>query len=163
MKALRLTVILAAAVAVLAALPTPAQAATITQSFHADSGDACRYGFTDGTLAWQYGTTSPLPVLRVDVKGSLTDRPLPADPATACPDDHYYSTATFTAYAGSVAVDHQSRSANNGIVTFSFTLGSSSTTTHVDRVVIQVCRSPLVTLPPTYCGTAVVYPAPPIG
>jgi hypothetical protein len=99
----------------------------------------------------------------VDVKGKLTDRPLPADPSTACRDDHYYSTATFTAYAGSVAVDRQTRSADNSAVTFQFTLGSSSSTTHIDRVVIQVCRGPANTLPPAYCGIAVVYSAPPVG
>jgi len=106
---------------------------------------------------------SPLPAMGVDVKGTLTDRPPPADPSTACPDDHYYSTATFTAYAGSVAVDRQARSANNGVVTFEFTLGSSSATTRLDRVIIQVCRSPVLTVPPTYCGKAAVYFAQPVG
>jgi hypothetical protein len=162
MKVSRLMATLAAAIAVVA-FPAAAQAATITQSFHADSGDVCRYGFTDGTLGWRFGTTSPLPVIGVDVNGKLTDRPLPADPSTACRDDHYYSTATFTAYAGSVAVDRQTRNADNGAVTFQFTLGSSSSTTHIDRVVIQVCRSPINTLPPSYCGQAVVYFAPPVG
>jgi hypothetical protein len=162
MRALRVSAILAAAVAVLA-FPAAAQAATITQTFHADSGDACRYGSTDGTLGWQYGTASPLPVTGVDVKGTLTDRPLPADPATACPDDHYYSTATFTAYAGSVALDRQVRNADNAKVSFTFTLASSSSTAHIDRVTVQVCRSPINTLPPSYCGKEVVYLAPPIG
>lgn len=151
--------------AVLAALAVPgvAHAATVSQPFAADSGDACRYGTTSGTLTWQFGTASPLPLVGVDVKGQLTDRPLPSDPSPACRDDGYFSTATFTAYAGSVAVDRQSRSANNATITFQFSLGINSTSTAtVDRVVIQVCRSPLVTLPPSYCGKAVTYFAPPI-
>ncbi len=161
MRPTRLLAALAAALAVLA-LPGTAHAATITVPFAADSGDACRYGQTSGTLAWQYGTTSPLPVIAVDVKGQLTDRPLPSDPSTTCRDDGYYSNAIFTAYAGSVAVDRQARSANNATVSFTFTLGGNSTTNaRVDRVVIQVCRSPVNILPPSYCGTAVTYLAPP--
>ncbi len=153
----------AAVVAVLAILASPgtAHAATITQSFYADSGDACRYGVTDGTLGWRFGTISPLPVIAVDVKGKLTDRPLPTDPVTVCRDDGYYSIATFVAYAGSVEVDRQARAANNNVVTFEFTLGTNSTSTRIDRIVIQVCRSPINTLPPTYCGKAVEYRAPP--
>jgi hypothetical protein len=160
MRPTRLLAALAAALAILA-FPNAAHAATITQPFAADSGDACRYGTTSGTLGWRYGTSSPLPVIGVDVKGRLTDRPLPADPGTACRDDGYYSTATFTAYTGSVAVDRQTRSANNATVSFEFTLGGNSTSTGIDRIVIQVCRSPINTLPSSYCGKAVTYLAPP--
>jgi hypothetical protein len=100
-------------------------------------------------------------VLAVDVKGKLTDRPLPPDPSIVCFDDGYYSRATFVAYAGSVEVDRQTRAANNAVVTFEFTLGGSSTSTGINRVKIQVCRSPINTLPPSYCGKAVTYLAPP--
>jgi hypothetical protein len=161
MRAAHLAAAAAALVAVLAS-PGVAHAATITQPFSADSGDACRYGVTEGTLGWRYGTTSPLPVLGVDVTGKLTDRPLPADPSITCRDDGYYSTATFIAYAGSVEVDRQTRSANNAVVSFAFTLGANSTSTGINRVQIQVCRSPINTLPPSYCGKAVQYLAPPI-
>jgi hypothetical protein len=47
-------------------------------------------------------------------------------------------------------------------VTFQVTLGGNSASTIVvDRVVIQVGRSPIVTLPPSYCGKVVTYPAAP--
>lgn len=160
MRATRLVVL--GAILAFLAWPATAHAATITQSFSANSGDACRYGTTEGALGWRYGTTSPLPVLAVDVKGKLTDRPLPTDPATTCRDDGYYSMVTFAAYSGSVLVERQSRTANNSVVTFEFTLGLNSTTNRISRVVIQVCRSPLYTLPPSYCGAAVEYLAPPI-
>lgn len=138
-----------------------AHAATVTQRFYADSGDSCRYGVTEGTLNWRYGSTSPLPVLGIDVAGKLTDRPLPTDPTT-CHDDNYYSRATFVAYAGTTEVDRQTRVANNSAVTFTFTLGANSTTTGINRVVVQVCRSPINTLPVTYCGESVTYLAPPV-
>jgi hypothetical protein len=159
------TVRLAAAAAVFAAVvatPGIAEAATISQPFHADSGDACHYGVTDGTLGWHFGATSPLPVGGVDVTGKLTDHPTPSDPVSTCRDDGYYSIATFVAYAGSAAVDSQTRTADNATVSFSFTLGGNSTTTSISRIVIQVCRGPVHTLPPTYCGRAVTYTPPPV-
>ncbi len=161
MKAARLAAILAALVAVVAS-PGIAQAATITQSFYADSGDACRYGITDGTLGWRYGTTSPLPMQGVDVKGKLVDNPTPAGPVTTCRNDHYFSTATFVAYSGSVIVDRQTRVADNAVVTLAFTL-ANSTNASISRIEIQVCRSPVITLPPSYCGKTAVYLPPPIG
>ncbi|WP_213454615.1 hypothetical protein [Rhizomonospora bruguierae] len=160
MRPIRLLAALVAALAMLA-LPTAAHAATVIDNFAADSGDACHYGATSGTLVWRYGAISPLPGAGVDLKGQVTDRPLLADPGISCRDDGYYSTATFTAYAGNVAVDQQSYSANNAIVTFGFTLGTNSAVARIDRVVVQVCRSPLITLPPSYCGRAVTYLAPP--
>jgi hypothetical protein len=160
MRAARLAAALAATLAILA-WPGTAHAATITQPFAADSGDACRYGTTSGTLGWRFGTTSPLPVTAVDVKGQLTDHPLPSDPSTTCGDDGYLSIATFVAYRGSVEIDRQARTANNNVVTFQFTLGGTSTTGGISRVVIQVCRGPVITLPPSYCGRAVEYLAPP--
>ncbi|MFU8872495.1 hypothetical protein [Micromonospora sp. SL4-19] len=160
MRAARLVAALATLLTVVVA-PGIAHAASITQSFYADSGDACRYGVTDGTLGWRYGTASPLPMLGVDVSGKLTDRPLPSGPAT-CTGDGYYSRATFIAYAGAVEVDRQTRVADNGVVPFTFTLGGNSTSTGVNRVVVQVCRSPVITLPPSYCGKPVTYLAPPV-
>lgn len=155
-------VLTAAATAVVVAVPAAAHAATITQAFAADSGDSCRYGTTSGTLGWQYGiTTSPLPVSAVAVSGTLTDHPAPTDPATTCRSDGYSSTVTFVAYAGTAEVGRQSRTADNATVSFSFTLGGASTAPGVDRVVVQVCRNPVVTLPPSYCGKAVTYLAPP--
>jgi hypothetical protein len=151
---------LGAALAVLT-FPGSAHAATITQQFAADSGDACRYGTTSGTLGWSYGTASPLPVAGVDVQGRLTDRPLPVDPATGCPDDGYSSTATFTAYSGAVAVERRTETADDDAVSFAFSLGKASTAARIDRVVVQVCRNPVRTLPPSYCGKAVTYLAPP--
>jgi hypothetical protein len=157
MHATRLLAPLAAAALAILAFPGAAHAATLTQPFAADSGDACRYGATSGTLTWQYGVVSPLPAVGVDVKGRLDDRPLLADPGAICQDDGYYSTAIFTAYTGSTAVDQQVRSVNNGTLDLEFVLAGNAATTSVDRVVIQVCRSPLVTLPPSYCGKAVTY------
>jgi hypothetical protein len=160
MRVARLVTAAAAAVVAIVASAGTAHASTIIQSFHADSGDTCRYGTTDGTLGWQFGTTSPLPVTGVEVKGKVTDRPLPTDPSTACPDDGYYSSATFIAYSGSVEVDRQTRAADNAVVTFTFTLGNSASTS-ISKVVIQVCRNPVITLPPSYCGKAVTYLPPP--
>ncbi|MEU8261263.1 hypothetical protein AB0C02_11665 [Micromonospora sp. NPDC048999] len=160
MRAARLVAALAALLAVVAA-PGIAHAATISQSFYADSGDACRYGVTEGTLGWRYGTASPAPVLGVDVSGKLTDRPVPNAPTT-CASDGYYSSATFIAYAGTVEVDRQTRVADNSVVPFTFTLGGNPIKTGINRVVVQVCRSPVITLPPSYCGTPVTYLAPPV-
>jgi hypothetical protein len=156
----------AAVVATLLALPAPAHAdAVITQPFAATSGDACGYGFTEGTLTWRFGSTSPLPLAAVGVKGRLTDRPLPADPSTVCRDDGFFSIAAFAAFAGTVEVDREARRVNNGVVSFEFLLGDNSTVSRISRVVIQVCRQELISPTPTpaaYCGRAVEYPVPPI-
>jgi hypothetical protein len=147
----------------LASVPAHADTA-ISRPFMADSGDACRYGVTQGTLNWLFGpSTSPLPVTAVDVRGTLIDHPTPADPASACRSDGFASTATFTGFSGSAAVARQQVRADNAIVQFQFRLAPSTTDQHLDRVVIQVCRGPVVTLPPSYCGTAVTYLPPPIG
>jgi len=159
MRATRLAVALAAMLAIVAS-PGIAHASTIIQPFRADSGDSCRYGATEGSLAWQYGTISPLPVIAVDVKGRLVDHPVPGE-VFLCRDDGYFSIATFVAYSGTVQVDRQTRSVNNAVVAFEFRLGGNSITTRIDRVVVQVCRGPIYTLPPTYCGKAVEYRAPP--
>lgn len=122
--------------------------------FHADSGDTCVYGYTKGSLLWV--TPGPLPPIAVNLTGSLVDRPNPMD-ARVCRDDGYYSTATFTAYSGSIVVGSQAVRADNGEVQFQFSLGTNSPGTPVTHLVVQVCRDPLVTLPPSYCGRAVTY------
>ena len=162
MKVARLAAAAAAAVFLLAT-PGIAHAAVITQPFQADSGDSCRYGLTEGKLGWQTGVSSPLPLLGVLVAGTVTDRPLPLPTGPAlCRDDGYSSTVSFVAYAGAVEVDRQSRTANNSTVEFKLSLGSAVAKAGIDRVVVQVCRDPIFTLPPSYCGKPVTYPAPPI-
>jgi hypothetical protein len=154
---MRVTHAIAAAVALLATLAVPAPAhADIgpPQPFYADSGDACVYGHTKGRLLWI--TPGPLPPVAVNVSGSVVDRPTPSDPV-ACRDDGYYSRATFTAYSGRVEVGSQAFRANNGEVKFEFSLGTNRPGSPVTHLVVQVCRDPLVTLPPSYCGRTVTY------
>ncbi|MEV8514587.1 hypothetical protein [Dactylosporangium sp. NPDC051484] len=163
MRRARFAAIPAAAAAVAAlAFPAVAHAAVITRPFAADSGDSCRYGSTEGTLGWQYGPASPLPAAGVAVSGKLADRPLPSDPAAVCRDDGYSSTVTFVAYAGGAEVGRQSRTADNATTSFAFILGGTSAATGISSVVVQVCRTPVVTLPPSYCGKPVTYLAPPV-
>jgi hypothetical protein len=164
---MRLAHTLAAAAAILAAIlatPTAVHAeSSITQQFAADSGDSCRYGFTDGTLTWRFGpTTSPLPLSGVALKGRVADRPLPIDPGTPCLNDGLFSVATFVAASGTREIDREARRADNGITTFEFALGDPATVSGIDRVVIQVCRFRLSSTTPAYCGRAVEYPVPPI-
>jgi hypothetical protein len=165
MKVTRPAAVLAVTLAAtaLATLTTagPAQAATITQPFSADSGDSCPYGITTGAITWTYGTTSPLPLRGVGVIGKLTDRPTPDDPGRICADDGYRSTAAFVAYAGRVELDRQSVTVDNNVVAFDLRLATFGASA-VDRVVVQVCRDPERTLPPSYCGKPVEYPAPPV-
>ena len=139
---------LAAVVLTVVMAPTPALADT---RFHADSGDRCQYGFTDGVLTARLAD--------IVVTGALTDRPTPTEP-TVCRDDGFFSVATFTAYAGTRIIDTQSVRANNSTVRVGLVLGSPAAVARIDRVVIQVCRHPLVTLPPSYCGKAAEYRAP---
>jgi len=162
---MRMTHLIATAAAVVAtvlATPTAAHAEqAISVPFSANSGDDCRYGVTEGTLTWRFGT-SPLPVTAVGVKGRLADRPLPADPAIPCRDDGLFSVATFTAFLGDRQVDRDARRADNSVVSFEFVLGDNSTTSRIDRVVVQVCRHRPTSTVPVYCGRAVSYPAPPV-
>ena len=158
MKISRLWLVLAATIGMLA-LPATAHAdVSVAQAFAADSGDLCRYGVTEGSLTWRF-VTPPTRAVAVAVSGRLADRPLPADPGTACPDDRRFSVATFVLYAGTTVVDRQSARADNGVVGLQFVLGTNSTVSRVDRLVIQVCRhaSNSTTVPPIYCGRAVEY------
>lgn len=152
----------AAAVAVLA-LPGTAEASTIGQPFAADSGDACHYGTSSGTLGWTFSTTAgPLTLIGVHITGRLTDRPLPIGPVTGCPDDGYASTVSFTTYSGTTAIERRLETTDDATVDFDLYVGGT-TVTYMDRIVVQVCRSPVSTMPPSYCGKAVTYFAPAIG
>ncbi|HEU5156734.1 MAG TPA: hypothetical protein VFU43_07020 [Streptosporangiaceae bacterium] len=164
MKTLRVSAGLVSAIigGSLALIPAQADAA-IQRPFQADSGDACLYGATEGVLAWQYGfRTSPLPLRAVDVKGTVTDHPVTDDPGFACRDDGYSTTASFTAYSGLAIVAEKSATANNAVVDFAFTFTSTTNTGQITRIVVRVCRNPLVTLPPSYCGKPAEYNAPPV-
>jgi hypothetical protein len=141
--------------------PAHAEGSVVTQQFYADSGDSCRFGVTRGTLSWI--AVGPLAVTTVDVAGSLLDRPLPTDPSTACRDPRY-SSATFTAYNGTVVVDREQQRVDNGQVTFRFQLTAPmpGPVQPINRVVVQVCRHALPgTTIPDYCGKAVEYRQPP--
>jgi hypothetical protein len=141
---------------ILAALAAPTAALashpTILQKFAADSGDTCRYGYTEGRLSWR-AVHPPEPVA-VDVAGKLVDRPTALDPVV-CPDDRMYSIANFTASASGVVVDRHSERADNNVVQFVFVLGNSSTIARIDTVTVQVCR--LGVLTPGYCGRAQIF------
>jgi hypothetical protein len=86
----------------------------------------------------------------------VVDHPFPNE-NFLCIDDGFYSVASFTAYLSSgVAVRGEAR-ANNEIVSFAFTLGSSATSAGISRVAVQVCRFPLSGTRPAYCGPAQHY------
>lgn len=159
---MRVIRVIASAAALVAALSfaAPAHADIVpARPFYADSGDACGYGYTKGSLLWV--TPGPLPAIAVNLTGSVVDRPAPAEPV-ACRDDGYLSTATFTAYSGRAVVGSQAVRADNGEVPFRFSLGTNQPGTPVTHVVIQVCRDPILTLPPSYCGQAVTYRSSPV-
>lgn len=153
-----------AAVALLAALlagviaaPTAAVAShpSLQQRFRADSGDRCQYGYTEGVLAWRAVHPPELPA--VDIAGVVVDRPLANQPSI-CPDDLRYTIAYFTGYVRDVAVDRQARRVDNGSLDFRLALGLNSTTARpLDRVVVEVCRTPTITDPPVYCGKPQTY------
>lgn len=146
--------------ALVTAIPAQAQATDPIQQrqrFHANSGDRCVYGETQGVLAWRV-TRPPVPA-PVDVQGVVTDRPA-IDDVRACLDDLYYSVATFAGYAGDRLLDRQTYRADNSHQEFNLTLGEISTSlAQIDRVVVQVCRYPLRAAPAPvfYCGPAQTY------
>lgn len=143
-------------------LAVPAAAAADpapTQSFYADSGDACPYGATKGTLTWQTDTAT----MSVDVAGEVADQPTSLAGSETCADDGYDSTASFTLYDGSTVLDSASETVDNGTATFDVTLNGRPTSTspiNSVTVVVQVCRAPVKTLPPSYCGKPVTYGPP---
>ena len=159
-RALAVLAVAVGAVVALSTSPARAEGSAVTHPFYADSGDSCRFGVSSGTLTWI--ARGPLPVTAVDVAGTLTDRPLPNDPSTACRDPRY-SSVTFTAYRGTVVVDTERQRVDNGQISFRFQLTAMTTViTPIDRVVVQVCRhAPPTTTIPDYCGRAVEYRQPP--
>lgn len=153
---------LAATAATLAALTLSAAPAsadiTPPQPFYADSTssfDTCPHGSTKGTLLWR--TPGPVAPFAVDVSGEVVDRPTVASTTPGCAPDDYSSTAIFTAYSGSAVVGSKTVTVDNGVKTFQFTLGGTSTTSVLTRLTVQVCRNPVHTLPPSYCGKTVTY------
>lgn len=129
------------------------------QPFHADSTnpnfDACPHGITDGTLLWS--TPGPVAPFTVDVSGKVVDRPTADGTTPGCALDDYSSTAIFTAYSGSVVVGRKTVTVDNGVAAFQFTLGGNSTASPLTQLTVQVCRDPVHTLPPSYCGKTVTY------
>jgi len=119
-------------------------AADVVERFSANSGDRCGYGLTFGHLTW----SSSAPV--VGVTGSVVDNPV--DRTFPCRDDGRISVAQFVAFnVNGSAVDRHAERANNSEQTFAFRLGSSTSTTRIAYVTVQVCRfSTNVT--PDYCG-----------
>ncbi len=136
----------------------PATAATasdviVSDPFAATSGDECRMGSTTGKLGWHLTG-----LRKVDVRGTVVDRGPSSDPGLPCGDDRRYTTATFTAYSGGVAVrPNIVQRVDNGTLTFSFPITAPRA---IDLVVVQVCRHPLLPGPATYCGPRDVHRAP---
>ncbi|GIH03033.1 hypothetical protein Rhe02_11000 [Rhizocola hellebori] len=157
MKILRLASTIAlAVVGGLLATAVPAQAASASFPFRADSGDNCRYGSTQGTLIWRYSSTAPIRPIAVEIRGTVIDHPIPNE-NFLCADDGFFTIASYTAFAGSAQLRQEAR-ANNAVVAVSLTLGPSApTTAGITRVTIQVCRHPLFGTRPSYCGVAQHY------
>ena len=139
----------------MAAFSSTAANARATQSvfpfsFYADSLsalDSCPHGITKGTIKLAGG---PLEIPRLSISGVLIDRPAPDDPSVACSDDGYYSVATFTSFYTTGASRQVTVRADNRTVPVAFSPGLAGTIT---KVTVKVCRDPLVTAPPSYCGT----------
>jgi hypothetical protein len=143
----------------LALWAVPAQAdITPPQPFYADSTnasfDTCPHGITSGTLQWN--TPGPAAPISVAISGKVVDRPAPDGTTPSCTPDDYSSSAIFTVYSGSAVVGSKTVTVDNGVVQFQFTLGSSTATT-LTKLTVQVCRNPVHTLPPSYCGKIVTY------
>jgi hypothetical protein len=127
------------------------------QRFAADSGDSCRYGYTEGYLSWRWARAAPQALAyAVDVSGTLVDQPA-ASNDIVCRDDRYYSVATFVAYSGGTVVDRHAERVDNGVLRLSFTLGDNATRAGLATLVVQVCRSPLNGTGYSYCGRAQTY------
>jgi hypothetical protein len=127
-----------------------APAAVVEQRFAADSGDACRYGVTKGSLFWSLGPWVAPSTVGVDAV--LVDRPMAGEPAT-CRDDRRFSVVTLTAFAGNVAVAERRVRADNQVVDYEFRLVNDTSLAPIDRVAVVVCRHPIETGVPGYCGT----------
>jgi hypothetical protein len=129
----------------------------VEQPFAADSGDACKYGATRGTIFWTLGPfVTPAPV---GVKGTLIDRPL-SDMPSVCGNDGRFSVVTFTAYAGTVKVDEQLVRADNQLVDYQFRLVNETSTAPISHLVVVVCRHFPAPGPAVYCGPRQLFRAP---
>ncbi len=129
----------------------PAQADVIApspgQPFYVTAPTTCTdkatpYGYTRGALNWR-PVTLPGVVNGVGVQGVVVDHPTPVESSRLCPDDGWYTYATYSAYTGRVLVDEQAARTDNAEVAVSLVLQSRSATALIDRVVIQVCRASL--------------------
>ncbi|MEV4353645.1 hypothetical protein ACWEPL_38470 [Nonomuraea sp. NPDC004186] len=127
----------------------PAIAAQAAVAFHADSGDQCLRGVTEGTLEW-----AEAPVVKVD--GFLADDA----PISSCAPDGMYSQATFSAYKGTTLVDSEAVKADDAKVAIALALSDPAGVTAIDRVVVQVCRFSSTPVGISYCGKAAEYKAP---
>ncbi|MFC4006215.1 hypothetical protein ACFOY2_03205 [Nonomuraea purpurea] len=135
------------AACLLAAQPATAQAPV---KFHADSGDQCQRGVTEGTLEWVEG-----PVVRpaVRVAGDLTDGGV----NSPCAIDDMYSRASFSAYNGTTLVDTETVKADDGTVPVALSLSDATGVAAIDRVVVQVCRFSNTPIGLSYCGPVSEY------
>ncbi|MBE1590490.1 hypothetical protein ACFPOI_05600 [Nonomuraea angiospora] len=127
----------------------PALAAQAALPFHADSGDQCLRGVTEGTLEW-----AEEPVVRVN--GFLADDA----PISSCAPDKMYSQATFSAYKGTTLVDSEVAKADDSQFTIALALSDPAGVASIDRVVVQVCRFSSSPVGIGYCGRAAEYKAP---
>lgn len=149
-------VIAVAAALVMGAVATPSAAsasdAILPQKFAADSGDRCRFGYTEGILSWQWSRVGPQALATaVNLSGVLVDEPS-ASPSFVCRDDRYYTVATYVAYSGSTVVDRRAARVDNSAVRIDITLGGTTSAAGIARLVVQVCRSPLLGTGISYCG-----------
>jgi len=140
-----------------AGIAQPAYAADpgdVTQSFSADSGDACRMGVAAGTIVWHL----PPGGRAVDGIAGLRDRPAPDDVPTVCGEDGRYTILTLTALVAGAVVDRETMVVDNGVSRSPFTLTAERP---IEEIVVQVCRRGRS----SYCGTAHTYHAPltPVG
>ncbi|HET8658690.1 MAG TPA: hypothetical protein VFM55_06795 [Micromonosporaceae bacterium] len=136
-------------VAVITALALPGMAsADVSHRFSANSGDRCGYGYTSGHMTWS--STAPV----VSVTGSVVDNPV--DSTFPCRDDGRTTVAHFVAFSLNGAVDRQAVRADNSEQAFAFRLGTSTSTSRLTQVTVQVCRHSSSTVA-DYCGETKTY------
>lgn len=152
---MRLPAFLALGALVAAGLPAvqPVASAQAAVQFHADSGDSCFRGITEGTLDWPAGP-GIRPTVKVD--GYLSDDAT----LSPCARDGMYSSAVFNAYNGATLVDSETYKADDAQVPLSFTLSDPAGVAVIDRVVVQVCRFSSSPIGVSYCGKAAEYKMP---
>lgn len=152
MKRARL-LLLCGAAALAAVIPSTPAAAAVQLSYFADSGDACRYGYTKGLLV-----LPSVPTRVVQVNGAVVDRPSGPGVPELCPDDGRFSFAILTAYTGNTIVDGERVPVDNATREYKFELTGVQA---ISKVSVQVCRQPrLPGGPPAYCGAVTDYRLP---